>query len=99
AILELEQVALNDELTVGTGIELAPTLELHLIDTRHGAFGNGLDRHAWLDGIQRLADGLVGIGGDGQGGSQAQGHGSEQTTHAHGNSWRHRSKKWARRLP
>ncbi|MCY1543447.1 hypothetical protein D9M68_792670 [compost metagenome] len=86
AVLDLEQIALQEELAVVTGIQLAAALELNLIQTGHLTLGNRFDGQVWLDRLQALADHLIGVGGQAQAAGQAEGHGCENAGHAHGYS-------------
>ncbi|MCY1447869.1 hypothetical protein D9M71_645090 [compost metagenome] len=85
AILNLEQVALHDELAVGTGIQHAPTLELDLVQAVERAGRHAVDRHFELKLFEGLADGLLGIVGHGKAADQGKGSG-ENSGHAHENS-------------
>ncbi len=93
AVLELIHIALNQELTVRARVELTPTLQLNLINTVHGAFGNRLDGHIGLECVERLTDCLFSVSGQDNGAGEAQGNGSKTTIHAHEISWRLRSRE------
>ncbi|MNJ61493.1 hypothetical protein D3C77_572850 [compost metagenome] len=85
ALLDLVQIALQQEFATLAGIQHPPALELNLIDALERAFGNGFDGQVRLQGGQRLTDGLIGITSHGQR-SGNQGQGGKKRGNAHGYS-------------
>ena len=87
AILELEQVALDDVLAVGAGVQDATALEFDFVQAGQRAGADGFDRRVELEGFEALADGFVSrIIGDGESAEQRNGCSGENLGQTHGNS-------------
>ena len=87
-ILDLKQVTLQQKLPIGAGIQLPATGQLDLIHTRHGTFGNGLNRQGRIDSLEAIANSLVGVGSNAHAADQPQGQRNNNAVKTHTNSWR-----------
>ncbi|MNY33208.1 hypothetical protein D3C86_1674740 [compost metagenome] len=87
AVLELEQVTLNDVLAIGAGVEHAAALELDFVHTRQRAGADAFYRNLEFEFFQALTNGFVGrVIGDGKGADQRNGCGGENLGQTHENS-------------
>ena len=87
AVFQLEQVALDDVLAIGTGVQHTAAFELDLIQPGHRAGTDAFNRRIELQVGQALANSLLGsVIGDNKGGNQRNGCGGNNLGQAHGNS-------------
>ncbi|MNZ64185.1 hypothetical protein D3C78_823520 [compost metagenome] len=87
AVLELEQVALNNVLTISAGVQDTAALEFDFVETGQRAGGDGFDRRVERKAFQAFTNGFVGrIIGDGKGADQRNDCGGEYLGQTHDNS-------------